>query len=244
MQEIIKALIECQKEFHNLSKDKQGYGYKYVELNQILNEVKPVLNKHGIFLSQNVGCMEMENNSTMTAIQTILYHVSGENLKTDIMPLEATTMKGVNNMQAMGASITYARRYQLIALLGLADEDTDGLSKNEIKQRQVNFPKKENQAEKDKLIAQIQEELIDQELDDSQKNFLKGINTQPIQILKKALENIQNKKKAKNDLDKIGKKIMDRKKQNETFPNHTKELTLAEEKEQNELDEIWNNEKE
>ena len=39
-------------------------------------------------------------------------------------------MKGVNNVQALGASITYGRRYSLSAMLNIAtDEDTDGTMK-------------------------------------------------------------------------------------------------------------------
>jgi len=39
-------------------------------------------------------------------------------------------MKSANNVQQMGASITYGKRYGITAILGISvDEDTDGITK-------------------------------------------------------------------------------------------------------------------
>jgi len=122
--DITTALCEVQKELPTLGKDKSGYGYKYLTLDNIIESVKPILCKHGIIIIQSVS--EKENGIIIT---TRLQHISGEYFQ-DSFSLPKTEMKGVNNVQALGASITYGRRYSLSAMLNIAtDEDTDGTIK-------------------------------------------------------------------------------------------------------------------
>jgi hypothetical protein len=80
------------------------------------------------------------------------------------MPQEE--MRGMNMNQSMGASITYARRYTLTAILGLAtDEDTDGVvsrpQNNKVAPQGQNTPKKE--IKKDELVVESEafKKLVD-----------------------------------------------------------------------------------
>jgi hypothetical protein len=54
-------------------------------------------------------------------VQTVFLHMSGERLECRV-PL----IIGKNDMQGFGSAVTYARRYGLMAMAGIAPEDDDG----------------------------------------------------------------------------------------------------------------------
>lgn len=95
---------------------RQGYSYRYADLGGLLSGVRPILAKHGLAITQGVT-----NDGRQVAVTTTILHVSGESMVTD--PL---TLPGAGTPQAVGSAITYARRYQLMAVLGLASDDDDG----------------------------------------------------------------------------------------------------------------------
>ena len=95
-----------------------SYSYKYATLPGILQAVRPILQKHGLAVLQNAH----EGHNGSVDISTMLVHSSGEYLV-----LEALPMPLGNTAQETGSAITYGRRYQLLAALGLAaDDDDDG----------------------------------------------------------------------------------------------------------------------
>lgn len=119
---LTKALIEAQLELQNPDKNTQGYGYKYADLASILDLVKPVLKKYHLAISQLAG----DDGNGKVGVTTILMHESGEYLSSTLY-LPIPDMASANSTQRAGASITYARRYSLSAILNIsADEDTDG----------------------------------------------------------------------------------------------------------------------
>lgn len=114
------ALLYVQSELPKLKKDKNNpfFKSKYVPLEQVIEVVLPILNKHGIVLVQTPTTL-----GGQPALKTILWHVSDEKVE-DTMLLSSKTP---NDPQAQGSAITYARRYALMSLLGLiGDEDDDG----------------------------------------------------------------------------------------------------------------------
>lgn len=115
------ALVEVQDELNNTSKDTQGYGYKYTELSTILEQVKPILKKHGLAITQ----LPLDDGNGRVGVRTILMHKSGEMLESTLT-LPIPDMKGTTQTQAAGAAITYARRYSVSAMLNISsEEDTD-----------------------------------------------------------------------------------------------------------------------
>lgn len=120
---VASALHAAQNEFVNIAKTKEGYGYKYVDYADILEMAKPILHKHGLVITQfPVG------SAGNVGITSMLAHESGQYIMQDfIMPIP--NMKGMNDAQSAGAVITYARRYALSAIIGIAaDADTDASS--------------------------------------------------------------------------------------------------------------------
>lgn len=124
--QIAAALAEAQGELEALTKGKavevkakdggKGYSYKYADLAETLSVCRPKLSAHGIAILQPVVT---ENRGV--EVSTILMHKSGQWVMAK--PLYMPT---AGNAQAIGSAITYARRYQLLPMVGLAPEDDDG----------------------------------------------------------------------------------------------------------------------
>jgi len=127
--EIAKALAQAQGELRDAIKDRDGYGYQYADLAQILQIARPVLSKNGLAVVQS-PTVRYDERGTRVVVETVLMHVSGEYLVSELeMPVERG--KGMSAAQAIGAVITYARRYALAAILGIAQEDTDAAVQHE-----------------------------------------------------------------------------------------------------------------
>lgn len=96
--------------------DKGAYSYSYADLGDMADALYPRLTALGIAF---VCAPDVVDGRPV--LRGTLRHVSGQDV-TGTLPLE-----GGRTPQAMGSSITYARRYLLGALTGLvADEDDDG----------------------------------------------------------------------------------------------------------------------
>lgn len=119
---IFPALIAVQSELNNPSKDKQGHGYKYADLAQIINLSREPLKEHGLAVTQICGVVDGQSY-----LITQMIHSSGQWIR-GYYPLEKAGMRSANDAQQMGAAMTYARRYNLAAILGVAQEDDDAAS--------------------------------------------------------------------------------------------------------------------
>ena len=90
---------------------------KYADLGSVMDACLPALNERGIAVIQPTG-----ENELGRFVETILIHgESGEQLSCRV-PL----IVGKNDMQGYGSAVTYARRYGLMAMAGIAAEDDDG----------------------------------------------------------------------------------------------------------------------
>lgn len=119
---LFKALIEAAPEISSIGKSKQAYGYKYATLDNLIDMLRMVLPKHGLWFVQTPA--RQNGVSTLT---TRVFHDSGEWIE-DTIEMTDTELQGkANDTQRVGASITYYRRYALSAIFGVAaDEDVDG----------------------------------------------------------------------------------------------------------------------
>lgn len=122
---IMPDLIKAIGHLDGVKKSKQGYGYKYAELADVLEMCRPVL------LENNLACVQLVHNNELV---TTIYHTSGEWLRSHY-PLVQAGVKGANNAQQTGAALTYARRYALTAMLFIAQEDDDAACLNQQQNR-------------------------------------------------------------------------------------------------------------
>lgn len=106
--------IEKANEAKVPTKTGGSYSYNYADLAQVSRAILPILGELGLSFTAR---------PTMSSGQFVLayrlLHVSGEDDKGEY-PLPTT-----GTPQAMGAAITYARRYCLCAVTGVAPEDDD-----------------------------------------------------------------------------------------------------------------------
>lgn len=120
----------------NMTKSKEGYGYKYVELTPLLEEVLPKIHENNFILVQTVrqGTGEYqrrsENKNGITDIKTPAFVLHSELVHVTKEKVECDTPLYVDDLdpQAFGSVETYMRRYSIYALLHIKTEDDDGAS--------------------------------------------------------------------------------------------------------------------
>jgi hypothetical protein len=115
---LAKSLVEFQGKVKDPAKDKDNpfFKSKYVGLDSLLDAVRPVLSACGLSFIQSPS-----GNGQDISITTLLMHTSGEWLQSDPFTLRATK----NDAQGTGSAVTYARRYSLSSILGVAWDDDD-----------------------------------------------------------------------------------------------------------------------
>lgn len=91
--------------------------FRYAPLSSGLDIVRKSLGRHEIATIQST---EIDKESGLLRLTTVLAHSSGEWISSEwpICP-----MSDIASAQRMGAALTYARRYALFTLVGIAGED-------------------------------------------------------------------------------------------------------------------------
>ena len=125
---LASALAKAQAELVNPEKSltatirpgRPGEGersFRYAPLSSGLDIVRKTLGQHEIATVQTTA---IDPAGQMVNLTTMLAHASGEWIASDwpVCPVAETT-----NPQRMGAALTYARRYALFTLVGIAGED-------------------------------------------------------------------------------------------------------------------------
>jgi len=125
---LASALAKAQAELINPEKSltatirtgRPGDGersFRYAPLSSGLDIVRKTLGQHEIATLQTTA---IDQTAGMVNLTTTLAHASGEWIASDwpICPIAETA-----NPQRMGAALTYARRYALFTLVGIAGED-------------------------------------------------------------------------------------------------------------------------
>lgn len=116
--EMKAPLKKCKVDFT----DKQGrrVKYNYADLADLIEAVKEPLSKNSLAVSHRIEVVKGGLD-----LVTLLLHASGESLSSNYPLPDPTQIKP----QEFGSAITYARRYSLSCLVGIAsDEDDDGSS--------------------------------------------------------------------------------------------------------------------
>ncbi len=119
MKALAAALVEFQKNAPHIAKDSVNPHFKnrYASLDAIMDAVRGPLAEQGLVITQHPS-----EHDLVPTLDTILLHVSGEMIRSTML-LSAER----SGPQAQGSALTYARRYAVLAVLGLvADEDDDG----------------------------------------------------------------------------------------------------------------------
>ncbi len=159
MTELGKALLAFQKEGVKLQKNaiNPHFKNKYISLDSLMEQILPILNKYGLVLLQ-MPCYPSDVPSLTTRI---VHADTGEHVESTMSLVLAKF-----DPQAQGSALTYARRYALMAFLGLvADEDTDGQSRSAKPQADTSAPVSQEgfatEAQRKRLFALAKENGVD-----------------------------------------------------------------------------------
>src|SRR3954463_11854603 len=126
--QLASALAKAQSELVNPIKSltgiidrwgsgNEGQSYRYAPLSAGLDIVRKTLCKHELAVIQTT---EVEPESGMVMLTTTLAHGSGEWVAASWPVCRTADMA---NPKLMGAALTYARRYGLFTLVGIAGDD-------------------------------------------------------------------------------------------------------------------------
>lgn len=115
---IAAALVKAQSEMGNAVKDSKNpfFKSKFADLNSVREACMPALNKHGISVIQPTTVIDGK-----FYVETTLMHESGEFLS----GLYEVVAVKQNDPQALGAAVSYSRRYGLQSLVNIGAEDDD-----------------------------------------------------------------------------------------------------------------------
>ncbi|WP_210380358.1 ERF family protein [Borreliella garinii] len=183
-----------------IDKNLKGYGYKYQNFNEIVREIKNVINKHNLYLDfkQYPTFTIVDGQQVLHVVRTTFYSTNTgykDSFDTPILTenLKWNNENGSKNVnttpQLVGSSITYFKRYALVAYLNIRSEvDTDAAPINN------NGYKNENSTMSSKQVSVNQEQKKD--INQNQiKNFNKKLKigkSYYYEIFRNALFNIKN----------------------------------------------------
>jgi len=124
LKELFAALSKAQAEFSPIEKNKKVkvtmksggvYWFEYADLSEIVQKTKGICAKYGLSVTHRIF-----EKDGFEWLETILGHSSGEQINS------CKKLPQLMNPQEMGGQITFFKRYQQTALLGVvADEDID-----------------------------------------------------------------------------------------------------------------------
>lgn len=115
MQAEIPVVIERGK----ADRGERGGSYRYATLEDVVEAVRPVLQRHGFALSHRT-----EYPDSRVRVVGILSHTEGHSRESEFIGL-ADKSGGKNDLQALGSSNAYGRRYTTFDLLGIATRSAD-----------------------------------------------------------------------------------------------------------------------
>lgn len=118
---IYQKIAEIQDEVGNISKDGENphFKNKYATYEKVLQVLNPILRKHNLVVIHSFQESKFENQiGVVTEIRDFLSMLSI--ITTLFIPITKA------DPQMAGSAITYAKRYSILAMLGLGTEDDDG----------------------------------------------------------------------------------------------------------------------
>ena len=118
--QIATALAKAQSQIQQPAKGESvntgKYRYTYADLASVWEALRVPLTSNGLSVVQSPS-----SDGNTVIVETVLCHESGEWLSNELMMTVGRT-----DPQGIGSAITYARRYSLMALCGVAPDDDDG----------------------------------------------------------------------------------------------------------------------
>jgi hypothetical protein len=117
--DLAAALAKAQAKIEGAVKDKENPGFrgaKYADLGAVWDAIRAPLTDNGLSVTQ-----WLRSTETGVEVETLLLHATGQYMA-DVFAVPV----GKRDAQGYGSAATYARRYALMAAVGIAPVDDDG----------------------------------------------------------------------------------------------------------------------
>lgn len=214
---LLSAFVNVQRKLTQPSKDKQGYGYKYADLNGVITAIQEASSDEDIaYIQQPVTV------GGQTGIHNYLLNSQGAIFDFGTYLLDI----GSPNPQEYGKALTYARRYSISAIYGIASEDDtdakefkakpDYMTPKELKGMTITYDGKRKDLTEVFAMAMAGDELAKQVIKDKDNSVNAKIAIKSISAIyefSKGLLKDRDKEKSKQDAeDQKIKEIVDGKK--------------------------------
>ena len=147
MKELIKKMVAIQSELKAPKNQVNSFGkYKYRSCEDIIEAVKPLLAKQGLYMNISDEIVEVGGKNYVKATATVYDLSDASALSASAVARESIDKKGMDDAQQTGATSSYARKYALNGLFGIDDtKDADATNDHGKATPQVNSFKPSNQ---------------------------------------------------------------------------------------------------
>jgi len=112
----IQNEIRVNKDGHNTFSN-----YDYFRPDEILQALNPLLKKYNVYIKFD---LEEKSERTYTA-KTTVKNAEGTAEEIYIFDINKALVKGANEAQNSGATMTYAKRYSLMNIFNIAEDSSD-----------------------------------------------------------------------------------------------------------------------
>lgn len=114
---LLKSFVQVKQALEQPSKSKDGYGYKYADLNAVLTAIQKAIGGLDLaYIQQPV------NEIAKTGVENYIFNSKGAVIDFGSYLLDITKPQA----QQYGSALTYCRRYSISSIFGIAsEEDTD-----------------------------------------------------------------------------------------------------------------------
>jgi hypothetical protein len=131
---IYTKLLEIQKQVIGLGRDGVGNNYKYVSGSKVLEHVKPIMNKVGVILKQEIVSIEntrqdyatKSNPNKSEILSKVMMKFTWVDCETGEKDENLFGANGQNDWdKGVGSAITYGERYFLLKYFHIATDEDD-----------------------------------------------------------------------------------------------------------------------
>ena len=158
---LAEAMLDFRVNVDSVTKDSTNpfFNSGYTSYNAVRETINPTLDMLGIVVIQAPMILE-----GIDVLNTKVYMAHNPS---DFICSNIRLLMPKSDMQQLGGAITYAKRYSLVSLFGLAEEDDDGNKASE----HPSIPTWENANQRNDIIADVQL-YVDNDTDEDMQDAL------------------------------------------------------------------------
>ena len=161
---LAQAMLDFRINVDSVTKDSDNpfFKSKYASYNNVQEAINPTLDMLGMCVVQSPNILD-----GIDVLNTRIYMADNPS---DMIESNLPLLTPKGDMQQLGGALTYARRYALLSLFGLATEDDDGNKASE----HPSIPIWENTDLRNDIIVDVKLKVDEGELQDALDLLAKG----------------------------------------------------------------------